>query len=82
MITDIPEDSRRMGAFVNAAEKYWREFPRQRRGQAYLGFVACHLPRLADEIRETEVDPSVDDQRLPDFLLWMVGQWRGEHDND
>jgi hypothetical protein len=62
-----------LAQFVAQAEAYWRDHPRERRGQAYFNFLYDVNPRLGAAVVGTpDADPFYDDAKIPDLLDLLV----------
>lgn len=51
---------------VNKRPKEWRE------GQAYFNYLYEDKPKLADEIRGTNLDPFYQDDNIESFIKFLV----------
>lgn len=53
--------------------------PEWRKGQAYFNSLYDFDPKLADEIRGTELDPFYNDQIITKFLEYILERWLYEN---
>lgn len=49
--------------------------PQQRAGQFYFNVLSEFRPKLARKLKNTELDPSRSDSRLPEFLTYLGRHW-------
>lgn len=51
-----------------------------RRGQAYFNILHLMRPDLAERVRGTPMDPFHQDDKIGDFLAWVVLHWGYENE--
>jgi len=60
--------------YVLFAEDYLEQNPEQRKGQAYFNALWFTYPDLADKVRGSHRDPFYNDDRMPEFLDFVLAE--------
>lgn len=61
--------------WLAAADKYAREHPQQRYGQALFNHLQAHKPDLANDVRGREMDPFYNTALVAVFLKYVGEHW-------
>lgn len=68
--------------YLLGANKYWREHPEQRKGQAYFNYLSSVNSELANSVCYTTLDPFYVDAKLRDFLVYVEHKWEEPKSED
>ena len=64
------------GDYILAVMHQWSETPSWRAGQTYFNVLYRMRPEMADSLRGSSRDPFYNDDRIDDFLDYVLRHWK------